>query len=162
LAVSSHFLRKWLQKKWEEDPSLHTVSSSDPLLDTDRATPLLAQALTLYQIFLEHRQRGIRLLADECQFAISRFDGRLYVKKAHEAAESTGEEEAWLAAIHDLAGFLQRKATPQANWCLARFLFLANSAAPEENELLDLLGLLEAEFQLEEGPSAGKRSVQNL
>jgi len=148
LTVSSHFQRKWLQKKWDEDPSLHAISASDLPVGCDQPIPFLAQAVTLYQMFLQYRMRGVRLVAAESQFALSRFDGRLYVKRALEEPQAVPQEGAWLGAIRDLAAFLKPLTPTVANWCLARFFFLAGTATANENELLDLLSLLEAEYQL--------------
>ena len=145
-SIRSHFFRKWLQRKTEQNPSIHTVHVEDLALNDWQLA--LSQLMSLYQIFVEFRQKGVALDGQLTEFFISSVDRKIYPKQPV-LQEVSNQTEFWHGAISDLKCLLHYKIPNSQSWTLSRFFELAEKPdLRTENEFIDLIALIEAEAQL--------------
>lgn len=151
LTVCSHFVRKWLEGRFDRSPSFHSQHLSDPVLTPEDARQMLRQLPALYKFFLE--VAGNRQTATNAteSFRISPIDSTIYPDKDILILKSSEDSRPfWQQAMLSLMHLIKSYMDTDFNWTLHRLAQMVDDMDPNytEADFLDLMMLVSEEMEL--------------
>ncbi len=150
LAVTSHFVRKWLAARFESSPAFHAQHHSDASLSQNDSISILRQLPGLYKYYLETAGRQQRISNPEFCFRISNYDGTIYPDRlAIKHEDYTASEPAWFVAIRELLILVETFLKRDSSWTLYRLFQMAETGDQyAETDYLDIMLLISDEAEL--------------
>ncbi|MCB1044337.1 MAG: ATP-binding protein [Acidobacteria bacterium] len=150
ISVCSHFVRKWLEARFDHSPAFHAKHVSDEWLGPQHQEAILRQLPSLYKCFIDWAADQKRMVDIHQTFRCSGYDGTIYPDRDTMMEDGDFDQPNWRVALDQLMTLIRTFVQTDLTWTLHRILQMADDTQGNytETDFLDLMMLISEEMEL--------------